>query len=407
MNYKGYILYELDHQKINDKILEKQNLSIDRLKSVEELSAKELKAYLKVIGLTQAMIDQKLNHLDNLIAQFTKHVIYINVEKADFVYYEIATYDEFLPYTEYYHMAELLKLRYFISARKNEYITSSVKKLKKLKPHFSSSEEILFEYFLGMVEMMQSNFINANERFENLARTYTTFIGFEAEFYYHLSLIKTNLEEQSRAIYYGKKALEYASAQYNFKRILLIQMGLAVNFSNAHIYEDAAECYDHVLRNAEMLDQKDMIPYIYHNMADLHYKTQNYSVALAYFKIAQQHFSQNDMYYVNCLFNIGLTEIELKKHGDALNTFEELYQIAKEKRLENFQLYSSYYLMSLSGPEQEAMDYLENEVLPFTKSLPEEKYMEDLFSQLLVRYYRKLKKFDKAFQFISDYKYTH
>lgn len=407
MNYKGYILYELNQQKINDDVLIKQKLTRNRLNSKEELTSKELKSYLKIIGLSQAMIDQKLNHLDNLITQFTKHIIYINLDKANFVYYEIATYDEFLPFTPYYHRAELLKLRYYISARKNEYFSSSLKKLKAMKPNFTSAESILFEYFLGMVEMMQSDYNKANERFENLARTNTTFIGFEAEFYYHLSLIKSHLEELSRAIYYGKKALEFASAQFNFKRILLIQMGLAVNFSNAHIYEDAAECYDHVLRNAEMLEQKDMIPHIYHNMADLYYKMENYSIALAYFKIAQQHFSQNDMYYVNCLFNIGLTEIELGKTEEALNTFEELYEISRVKKLENFKLYSNYYLMSLNGSVQEAMDFLEDEVLPFAKSRPEEKYMEDLFSQILVRYYRKLEKFDKAFQFISDYKYTN
>lgn len=402
MDYKGYILSEIKEQKIPTSELQKHKINIDSLYSNEELQPKELKAILKVIGISQAMIDQKLNHLDNLIVQFTKHLIYINKEKAEFVYYEVSTYNDFLPYTHYNNIAELLKLRYYIAIRKTEMFVPSLKNLKKLQKDFSSLELFLFDFFQGMIEILQEDYEEANNRFEMLARNVTSLMGFESEFFYHLSLIKSHLEESSRAIYYGKKALEHSTAQFNFKRSVLIQMALAVNFSNASIYEDAAECYDHVLRNSELLNQNDLIPHIYHNMADLYYKMENYSLALAYFKIAQQHFDFDDFNYINCLFNIGLTELRLNKKDEAYLSFENLFHVAEERKIINFSLYASYYLKYLNESDDDAIAFLENEVIPYTRKHSNEKAMNVLFSDLLVNHYKAQGDYKKAFEYIVD-----
>lgn len=406
MDYKGYILSEIKAQKLPNETLEKHNLSIDRLKETEALSTKELKSFLKVIGITEAMVNQKLDHLDNLIVQFTKHLIYVNKEKAEFVYYEINAYEHFLPHTQFNVMAELLKLRYYIAVRKEDKFEDSIKVLNKLSRQMGAVDQFLFKYFQGMIEILQAKYLEADARFEELAKENITLIGFEAEFYYHLSLIKTQIEQASRAIYYGKKALEYATAQFNFKRIILVQMALAVNFSNSKIYEDAAECYDHVLRNAELLGETHMIPHIYHNMADLYFKMEKYSLALAYFKISLQHFDSDDINYLNCLFNIGLTEVKLNKKDEAITSFENLFIISKNREIEKFSLYASYYLIDLKESEEQAIEYLEEVVMPFIFNNPGEKHMDLLFSQILVLHYKEKGNFEKAFQYITDEKYN-
>lgn len=402
MNYKQYILDELDAQSL---YYDPNANAYVKLTSDEELAEKELELLLKRIGYTKSMIEQKLNHIKNLLNLLTKHLIYTDYDKAEFVYSEVTAYDSFLPYTKSHRMALLLKIRFHIAKSQLDKIPPLLRQVKKLKKQFTPLEELLFEYLLGIQEMLQGDLESANARLNHVIQNTPSLYGFEGEVYYHLSIVKTYLEEPSRAIYYGKKALDYLNQQYNYKRILHAQMSLAINCAYAKIYEDAAEYYDHLLRNAQLLNQQELIPHIYHNMGDLYFKMESYSMALAYFNMAANHFSKEDSQFGSCLFNLGLTELKLGKTEDAIITFNRLYDVADKLNLENFKIYATYYHYYLTGEEEEAMRYLEDVLLPYTKSTPTEKTVNLIFSDMLVRYYKEKGDFEKAFSFITDEKY--
>lgn len=60
-----------------------------------------------------------------------KHLIYTDYDKAEFVYSEVATYDNFLPYTDHSRLASLLKIRYFQVKKDKGRIKSLLSQLKK------------------------------------------------------------------------------------------------------------------------------------------------------------------------------------------------------------------------------------------------------------------------------------
>ncbi|XKH50661.1 tetratricopeptide repeat protein [Chryseomicrobium palamuruense] len=402
MNYKKYILDQLEVQNL---YYDANSSPFDKLEDERELTEKELETLMKRIGINQMMIDQKLSHIKNLLHLFMKHLIYTDYDKAEFVYSEVATYNDFLPYTTHNRLASLLKIRYFQVKKEHTKIKQLLTKLKKERLEFSPLEELLFEYLQGINEMNAGDYESANKRLDHVIRNTSALYGFEGEVYYHLSIVKTYLEEPSRAIYYGKKALDYLSQQYNYRRILHAQMSLAINCAYAKIYEDAIEYYEHLLRNSQLLNQKELLPHIYHNMGDLYFKMENYSLAIAYFNMAVNHHEVQNLNFASALFNLGLTELETKKNEDAIRTFERLADVSHNNSFKNYELYTEFYLKLLKSSEEAAHSFLESTVIPFTRSEPSEKNFEYIFSDMLVRYYKNKGQYKKAFSYITDEKY--
>lgn len=402
MNYKQFILHELETQNL---FYDPSSSPYDKLVDEREFTEKELDTLLKRIGVSNFIIEQKLGHIKNLLQLFKKHLIYTDYDKAEFVYFEVATYDDFLPYTEFSRLASLLKVRFFQVKKNHSKINALLRALKKERKNFSPLEELLYEYLQGINEINSGDYEAANKRMDHVIRSTSSLFGFEGEVYYHLSLIKSYLEEPSRAIYYGKKALDYLSKQYNYRRILHAQMSLAINCAYAKIYEDAIEYYEHLLRNAELLNQLELIPHVYHNMGDLYFKMKNYSLSIAYFNMAISHYEKEDLNFGSVLFNLGLTEIEMGKTEDAIRTFSRLYEVSERKSFENYKLYSEYYLHLLNGDKDGAYEFLETIVVPYTRSVPNEHNFEIIFSDMLVRYYKEKGDFEKAFSYITDEKY--
>lgn len=404
MNYKTYIIEQLNEQNL---YFDTNTAPYNKLNSNDKLTQKELNILFKKIGTNQFIIEQRLNHLKTLISLFEKHLIYINYDKAEFVYSELTAYNDFLPHSSYNYYVLLLKIRYYMAKSENKKIEIIIKKITKESTSLSPLEKLFFQYLKAVKEMMEGNFTKANEELQDVIDNMSTLFGFEGEVYYQFSIAKTYLEEPSRAIYYGKKALDHLNQQYNYKRILHAQMSLAINCAYAKIYEEAADYYDHLLRNALLLNQQDLIPHIYHNMGDLYSKMENHSMALAYFNMAINHYEIHDAQFGMCLFNLGLTELKLDKLNNAKETFYRLLDVAEELRLENFKLYAKYHLIKLEENVEEAISYLETTILPYTASKPSEKNMGILFSDVLVRYYRGKGDYEKAFTYITDDKYTN
>lgn len=90
-------------------------------------------------------------------------------------------------------------------------------------------------------------------------------------------------------------------------------MSLAINCAYAKIYEDAIEYYEHLLRNSQLLNQQELLPHIYHNMGDLYFKMKNFSLSIAYFNMAVNHYEKEDVHFASALLNLGLTEMEMDK----------------------------------------------------------------------------------------------
>ena len=93
-------------------------------------------------------------------------------------------------------------------------------------------------------------------------------------------LVKSSLEQSGHAIHFGKMALQIFMNQHNFYRILHTLMLLGINYTHSNIYEEAQECFNHLIRNAELLKEEKLLPQIYHNMGYLQNKMKNAKEAL-------------------------------------------------------------------------------------------------------------------------------
>lgn len=223
--------------------------------------------------------------------------------------------------------------------------------------------------------------------------------NFEGEIYYHLALVKGYMEQSGHAIYYGKKAMNFYKDHFNYKRILHVHMSLAINYSQSRIYEEALVCYEHLIRNSEMLKENDLLSKIYHNIGDLRHKMGDYSIALDYFNKCLSIFNKNNEDYLLCLHNIAVTEFRLEKWINSKESFTLLNEESIKMKDSQYQLYSSFYLLLLDNQKQKAMSFLEDKVVPYLVKMDKQTESHHYFSKILVEYFKNEGKYEKAVKF--------
>jgi tetratricopeptide (TPR) repeat protein len=232
----------------------------------------------------------------------------------------------------------------------------------------------LFRYYNAVSLILKGHHKKADEIFDELfveTNNETT----NGELLYHWALVKSALDQSGHAIHFGRLALQIFMNQHNFYRILHTLMLLGISYTNSKVYEEAHVCFNHLIRNAELLKEERMLPQIYHNMGYLQDKMDNVKEALTYYEKSLSLQPLKNQNYLVTLYGIGEINYKLSDIAD-------------------------FYLIHIDSPEK-AMKYLEVKVIPYLEGSKEHKEDMIRYYRLLSEHYNQQEKYLEAVNYLS------
>ena len=378
--------------------------SIPHLSKIEnnhkEANQETVKLLFERLHIDLQVVENDMKQIKSLITRFIEHMEYFEEEEAGFAFVELEKRNELITFTPYIYLYELYKYRYFLFIKNLEKADNHRKWLYKQRKNFSQHESYLFSYYHGIHLILRGEFNDARDQLLQLLHDDVTNPLASGELYYHIALVKGSLEKSGQAIFYGKKALQLFTNQYNFKRIIHTLMLLAINYTHAGIYQEALDCYKHIIRNVKLLKETSLLPRIYNNLGYLKHKMGLHEESLYYYKLGLNMQTPGTVHYLISLYTVAQCYHDLNS-GEAKAFFEEVYALSKELNNLKYQYLSIYYLHMINGDEDVGFKYLENKIIPYLESIGEHREELHYFSNQLSKYYKRLGKFEIAIKYIE------
>ncbi|OZS78308.1 hypothetical protein CF394_05990 [Tetzosporium hominis] len=404
MKIGSLIKFHRTKQGLTQQTLADGICSVPHLSKIEnnskEANEETIRLLLERLSIDLQDVEKLEEEIKELIIQFADQMYYLEKDEANYSYSILKGKEELIPFTEYLYLYELYKTRYYLMINNIEKVENQLKWLNAHKTNFSQLEVYLHKYISALVLMLRGKMEEADTEIADLLDNALLSSENLGEISYNYSILKSNLNQYSPAIYYGKNALHQFKEDFNFYRIFNVQMLLAVNYSRAKMFNEAIEIYKHLLRNTRILKIKENLPQIYHNLGDLYHTMGSYNDAKQYFNKAMEIVDSKSEFYMLCLYNRAISEKWSGDEETSEQSFEELYNAANESKIVHYQLFSKFYSLQLKD-EKAAMDYLESKILPYTKRHSEMKESHKHFTKVLADYYKENGQYDKALELLN------
>ncbi|WP_409305136.1 tetratricopeptide repeat protein [Peribacillus sp. SCS-155] len=379
--------------------------SVPHLSKIEnnwkEANEETISLILKKLDINLQDIESKNLHINLLLQELIEHIHFYQKEKALKTFKELKHHKELIPFSDYLYLYELYKFRYYLFVRSNDQAATQKKWLNKQKINFSQHEWYLYYYYSSIYLILQKKYSQADEILVRIVHQQPDELFLGAEVYYHLALVKGQMEQPGHAVHYGRKALGLYTNQYNIKRILHTLMVLGINYTHSEIYPEALECYKHLKRNAEILGDSELMQQVFHNIGYLKRKMELLDDAIDYFKKSLEYQEQDSFHSLVSLHSLAETYYTSEDHANARVAFNKLMEASKETGNQIYRMISTFYLSLINGEETKGYDYLENKLLPVLKSSSEYRQELHTFSYLLAMHLQKTRRFEDAIKYIS------
>jgi HTH-type transcriptional regulator, quorum sensing regulator NprR len=408
MRIGALIKYYRTKQGMTQRELAQGICSISHLSKIENNSKEAhdgtIDLLLNKLGITLKQAEDKQDQIEAMIEDFIAKLIYYQKEQAEAAFQSLLEAEELITFTPYINYYSLWKYRYLIFSGDVKGAEDQREHLGKIKKNFSQHETYLFSYFNALSLIQTGQLEKADRILSSLIedKVKESAIG-AGDLFYHLGLVKSMKEESGAAVHYGKKALAHFSDQFNFKRILHTLMLLGINYTQAGIYHEAAECFRHLLRNIEALRiEAALLPQIYHNMGYLYRRMDNLKKAILYYKKSLDLHSAESPHYLISLYSYAET---LYKFGDDDSRlhFEKLKMLSQKASSRKYELIAHYYLTRFTD-DIKASEFLKERLLPFLEKTHQHKNELQEFYQTLARQLVQDGKYEQAILYISKYR---
>ncbi|CAM4023217.1 helix-turn-helix domain-containing protein [Mesobacillus thioparans] len=403
MQFGPLIKFYRIQQGLTQKELANGICSVPHLSKIEsnskEANEETMGLLLERLGVNLSSITENEEQIKQLINELNEKIDYYLSDQADKVMTRLKNYEGIIPFSTNLHTYELTKYRYLIFKGALTEAKKQFELLNKQKKIFSQPQMALFSYLYAVWLLKKGNFKDADKILESIGRGSKIEIS-SGELLYHRALAKSSLEEPGYAIYYGKLAHEEFMEDHNFKRILHVMILLGINYSHSKIYEEAQDCFNHLIRNAEILNETKLLPEIYHNMGFLQKKLNKLQEATVFFEKSLSLQEKNTVNYLITLYSIGEVYYQVNELSKALDVFQEVNHLSKELNNRKYKILANYYLMSLEEPEK-SLIYSETKVVPFLEESDGKSEELIWFYKMLSNHYRQMGRFDQAVKYIE------
>lgn len=391
MEFGPLIKYYRTQKGLTQKELAAGICSIPHLSKIEnnskEANEETISLLLKRLEVSFEEMEEKEEQIYFLIKELGEKLNYYLSEEIEGIFQKLKDLEHVIPFSIHIYSYELYKYRYllFNGLLSEAEVQSDL--LYKQKKNFSQHEEYLFNYYNAVFLIMKGQYNLADELLDEIYVNDNNEMT-NGDFLYHRALVKTSLEQSGHAIHFAKLALQIFMNQHNFYRILHTLMLLGINYTQSNIYEEAQVCFKHLIRNAELLKEEKMLPWIYHNMGYLKKRMNEIKKALTYYEKSLALQPVKNQHYLVTLYTIGELYWEDQSIEKAMECFEKVKALSKDIGVKKYKLLAEFYLIYISSPEK-GIKYLEQKLIPFFEETKEHK--EDLtrFYKLLSEHYTK------------------
>jgi HTH-type transcriptional regulator, quorum sensing regulator NprR len=377
--------------------------SISHLSKIEnngkDANIETISLLLEKLNIDPAEINEKDEQIKGLLLALNDKILFYQKDEVDQIFHKLSSMEDIIPFSNSLYTYELYKYRYYLFKGNLQAADRQENILNKQKKNFSQHETYLFHYYNAVCLIMKGQYNKADISLEKLSLINNH--QFETgELLYHRALAKSALGQSDHAIYFGKKALQSFMNEHNFIRILHTLMLLGINYTHTKIYEEALGCFQHLIRNAELLNETQIMPNVYHNMGFLKAKMGNFQEATVYFEKSLSLQSREDHHYLVTLYSIAEIHYFRNDLALAVEAFERAYLLSKKLDNEKYLLLSNYYLKAMDSYD-DSVPFLELKVVPFLEHIKEHPDLLNRFYRLLSNHYRQKGEFEIAVHYIE------
>ncbi|NWQ39245.1 helix-turn-helix domain-containing protein [Bacillus sp. EB106-08-02-XG196] len=403
MEFGPLVKYYRTQKGITQKELAAGICSIPHLSKIEnnskDANEETISLLLGRLEVSFEEMEEKEELIKTLLRDFGDKINFYLREEIEDIYQKLKKIEHVVPFSAHMYLYELYKYRYLLFKGLLSEAEAQRDLLHKQKKNFSQHERYLFHYYNAVFLLYKGHYKKADKIFDEL------FIEnnnepTNGEFLYHWTFVKSSLDQPGHAIHFGRLALQIFMNQHNFYRILHTLMLLGINYTNSKIYEEAQVCFNHLIRNAELLKEERMLPQIYHNMGYLQDKMNNVKEALTYYEKSLSLQPLKNQNYLVTLYGIGEINYKLSDMEKAKEYFLQVKDLSKETGIKKQGLLADFYLIHMDSPEK-AMKYLEVKVIPYLEGSKEHKEELIRYYKLLSEHYNQQGKYMQAVNYLS------
>ncbi|AZQ49119.1 tetratricopeptide repeat protein [Bacillus sp. GX] len=279
---------------------------------------------------------------------------------------------------------KLLYTRYLIMKRDFPAVEEELERLKKMYKKYSPFQKLLYTYSKGLYYFLQHKYKRALEyltRTEVMAKEQ----GYhENGIYFNLALVYNELEVEHMTLHFANVAMEGFKNEYKFRYVINCQLLIALSYIQKKQYNEALSIYNNILREANSFADKENITAIaLNNLGFLYYNLKDYAKAKDYYLQCLKYKKEEDLNYIDAVYEIALQCIELKEFEEAKDWIDKGIDIAKRDEKYKSML---YILLMLKHKYFETKDvykkFLEVEAIPFFRGEENKKELKMVYLEL-------------------------
>ncbi|HDX9578270.1 TPA: helix-turn-helix transcriptional regulator [Bacillus pseudomycoides] len=354
-----------------------ENGKIEASEEILQLLCTRLEIAVSDLRDIEAEVKEKLE-------EWLKALVHLDKFKVEELYTELEAEMKQIVDFEIVNYYKLLYTRYLIMKRNIPALKEELEKLKKLYKKYSPFQQLLYQYSRALCYCLQHKWQEGLQfliQTELMAKEQDYY---ETGIYYNLALAYTHLEVPHMALHFANIAMEGFRNEYKFRNVINCQVIVGLSYVERGQYEEALKIYESILREADSFSEKDVLTaMVLSNIGNIHYRKKQYEEAKKYYTKSLQYQTQEDVNYVDKLYELALQCIHLEQLEEAKEWIDKGIISAKKDERCNTHLYLLLMLRYKYFTEpSEYKVFLETEAIPFFKNAGNKKELKKVYLEL-------------------------
>ncbi|MGH0593852.1 helix-turn-helix domain-containing protein [Bacillus pretiosus] len=278
----------------------------------------------------------------------------------------------------------LLYTRYLIMKRDFLAVEEELERLKKVYKKYSPFQKMLYTYSKALLLSLQYKHKESLKYLIETEEMAKEQGYYETGIYYNLSLAYSHLNIPHLAMHFANIAMEGFRNEYKFRYVINCQTIIALSYVEKAQYEEALKIYESILREVDSFAEKDMIKAMtLNNMGELYHYKNEHDKSKNYFLQSFQLQQTVNMNYIETIYGLAKQSIHLKCYEEAQKWIEKGIECSRSDEKYNKMIYSfCIFKYKYFGESQEFKRFLENEAIPFFKSVGSMKELKNAYLEL-------------------------
>lgn len=395
------VFYKRLQQKMTQEELCQGICSVSYLSKIEN---GKIEASEEILQLLCARLEIAVTDLRDVeedvkgkLDEWLNALVHLDKQQVERIYEELQGEMKHVLDFEIINYYKLLYTRYLIMKRDFPAVEKELESLKKMYKKYSPFQKLLYTYSKGLYYFLQHRYKKALEyltRTEVMAKEQ----GYhENGIYFNLALVYNELEVEHMTLHFAHVAMEGFKNEYKFRYVINCQLLIALSYIQKKQYNEALSIYNNILREANSFADKESITAIaLNNLGFLYYNLKDYAKAKDYYLQCLKYKKEEDLNYIDAVYEIALQCIELKEFEEAKDWINKGIDVAKRDEKYKSML---YILSMLKNKYFETKDvykrFLEVEAIPFFRGEENKKELKMVYLEL-AGYHEELLEFKES-----------